>query len=107
MKLKELNEITSAVVMEAADMTQDVYDIYTKSVEVEQLTIGSKQIGGVLTMARTSTYAAFKLMDDVKLLRKQQYMLYASIGIFGSYYVYNEFIKDSKLMKRIKNENTK
>lgn len=107
MKLKEINELTGEIVEDAAFITQEVYDIYIESDEVEQLTISSKQVEGVLTMARASTYSVCKLMYDVKLLKTQKYLLCGAVGVLGSYYVYNEFIKDSKLMKKIKNKKTK
>lgn len=102
MKLKGEKILTVCDVDKALDLTQELYDIYTESEEVKEMTVKSELIGGVLTTARAFAWTARDVSKELEKTRFQKGVLFGITVVFGSYYVYNEFIKDSKLIKKIK-----
>ena len=107
MKLKDIKTIEVKDVNEAYERTQELYDIYINSDEVEDLTVNSKLVGGVLTMARLSACGTMDLMKRLKKSEIEKGFLLGTTVAFASYYVYNEIIKDSKTYNILKNKFSK
>ena len=99
MKLKGEKRLTVCDVDKAWDLTQELYDIYTESEEVKEMTVKSELIGGVLTTARALVWTVEDISNKLKKTRFQKGVLFGTTVVFGSYYIYNEFIKDSKITK--------
>ena len=102
MKLKGEKQLTVCDVDKAWDLTQELFDIYTESEEVKEMTVKSGLIGGVLTTARALVWTVEDISNELKKTRFQKGVLFGTTVVFGSYYIYNEFVKDSKLIKKIK-----
>ena len=107
MKLKDIKTIEVKDVNEAYERTQELYDIYINSDEVKDLTVDSKLVGGVLTMARLSAWGSMDLMKRLKKSEIEKGFLLGTTVAFASYYVYNEIIKDSKTYNILKNKFSK
>lgn len=102
MKLKGEKQLTDYDIDKAWDLTQELFDIYTESEEVKEMTVKSELIGGVLTTARAFGWATRYFSKELKKTQLQKGVLFGTTVVFGSYYIYNEFVKDSKLIKKIK-----
>ena len=102
MKVKGEKQLTVCDVDKAWDLTQELFDIYTESEEVKEMTVKSELIEGVLTTARALVWTVEDISNELKKTRFQKGVLFGTTVVFGSYYVYNEFVKDSKLIKKIK-----
>lgn len=101
MKLKGEKQLTDYDIDKAWDLTQEIFDIYTESEEVKEMTVNSELIGGVLTTARALVWTVEDISNKLKKTRFQKDVLFGATVVFGSYYIYNEFIKDSKISKII------
>ena len=99
MKLKGEKQLTDYDIDKAWDLTQEIFDIYTQSEEVKEMTVKSELIGGVLTTARALVWTVEDISNKLKKTRFQKDVLFGTTVVFGSYYIYNEFIKDSKITK--------
>ena len=99
MKLKGEKQLTDYDIDKAWDLTQEIFDIYTQSEEVKEMTVKSELIGGVLTTARALVWTVEDISNKLKKTRFQKGVLFGTTVVFGSYYIYNEFIKDSKITK--------
>lgn len=107
MKLKGIKTITKFDIDKAWGLTQDIYDLYTESDECKEITVNSELIGGVLTTARVLAWTS---IDTAKKLRKVENQRNVLIGLstaLASYHIYNELLKDSKVVKRMKNKISK
>lgn len=99
MKLKGEKGLTDYDIDKAWDLTQELYDNYTESEEVKEMTVKSELIGGVLTTARALVWTVEDISKRLEKTRLQKGVLFGTTVLFGSYYIYNEFIKDSELTK--------
>lgn len=102
MKLKGEKQLTDYDIDKAWNLTQEIFDIYTQSEEVKEITVKSELIGGVLTTARALVWTVEDISNKLKKTRFQKDVLFGTTVVFGSYYIYNEFVKDSKIIKKIK-----
>lgn len=100
MKLKNGEQLTVNDVDKAWDLTQEIYDIYVNSEEVKDMTVNSELIGGVLTIARASFWTAKSLENKLKKIELQRNIFIGSTVILASYYVYNKFVKNDKVIKK-------
>lgn len=99
MKLKWEKELTDYDIEKSWDLTQELFDIYTESEEVKEMTVKSELIGGVLTTARALVWTVEDISKRLEKTRFQKGVLFGTTVVFGSYYIYNEFIKDGKITK--------
>lgn len=104
MKIRNVNDLTKTDIEKALDAGQELYDLYTNSEEVTEMVVDSRLVEGVLDSGRIF----YKLYSDTKiqLLKtavKEGFFVGTTVALTG-YFLYNEFVKGSKLENKIKSK---
>lgn len=96
MKLKDSKQLCQDDISIAWDRTQELYDIYKNSEDVEELIINSKLVDGVLTMARSGVLAVDEAITIIKKQTIQKNIFIGTTLMLSSYIVLDKIVKRKK-----------
>ena len=96
MELKGQKQLCQEVISIAWDRTQELYDIYKNSEDVEELIIDSKLVDGVLTMARSGVWAVDEAITIIKKQTIQKNIFIGTTLMLSSYIILDKIVKRKK-----------
>lgn len=96
MKLKDPKQLCQDDISIAWDRTQELYDIYKNSEDVEELIINSKLVDGALTLARSGVLAVDEAFTIIKKQTIQKNIFIGTTLMLSSYIVLDKIVKRKK-----------